>query len=157
MRSDAAAAAEPNACCLQVGLHDAAAAGAAGGCTPESGPCGGLAIAVGGSSPAPASGESASPADAAAGLVEGGELRDAANDGDLAAVEARPPASLARPRSEPHRLQRLLAEPAGRAAVNAGDDDGYAPVFLCPVLGSNITQSQARPVPMPAQVARARE
>jgi hypothetical protein len=54
--------------------------------------------AVGGSPPAPASGESVSPVGAAAGLVEGGnvKLHGAARIGDLAAVEARPPASLGR-------------------------------------------------------------
>jgi hypothetical protein len=72
--------------CLQVERHDAAAAGAATGCRPESGPCGGSAVAVGGSPPAFASGESASAVGAAA--VEGGnvKLRDTARSGDLAAV-----------------------------------------------------------------------
>ena len=59
----------------------------------------GSAVAVGGSSPASTWDDSALPVDAAAGLVEGGRLHDAARDGDLAAVKARSPASLACSRS----------------------------------------------------------
>ena len=59
----------------------------------------GSAVAVGGSSPASTWGDSAFPVDAAAGLVEGGKLHDAAVNGDLAAVKARSPASLACSRS----------------------------------------------------------
>ena len=59
----------------------------------------GSAIVVGGSSPASTWDDSALPVDAAAGLVEGGRLHDAARDGDLAAVKARSPASLACSRS----------------------------------------------------------
>jgi hypothetical protein len=63
-------------------------------------------------------------------------LRDAARSGDLAAVQARPPASagLRLVLNNPHarRLQRLLAEHAGRAAVNAKDAHGYAPVGRFP-------------------------
>ena len=96
----------------------------------------GSAVAVGGSSPASTWRDSAFPVDAATGLVEGGKLHDAARDGDLAAVEARPPAStvcgscsfvLSRPR-----LQRLLKETPGRVSVNAKDEHGYAAVRSFP-------------------------
>jgi hypothetical protein len=143
-RCGAAAAAVPT-CALLAGR---AARRCGGRCClrlHESGPCGGSAIAVCGSPPAPASGESASPVGAAAGLVEGSKLHDAARIGDLAAVEARPPASLALSRSHARRLQRLLAEPAGRAAVNATDVDGYAAVRFPPSAPCrNSTHSRMR-------------
>ncbi len=95
----------------------------------------GSAVVVGGLSPASIWGDSVSLVDAAAGLVEGGKLHDAARIGDLAAVEARPPAStvcgscsfvLSRPR-----LQRLLKETSGRVSVNE-NPYGYAPVRSFP-------------------------
>ncbi len=99
----------------------------------------------------------------AAGLVEGGELHDAARDGDLAAVEARPPAStvcgscsfaLSRPR-----LQRLLTPGlgSGPTSVNEKNKYGYSPAGFFPSARcSNSTHSQIRPVLMPTQVPYAR-
>jgi hypothetical protein len=114
----------------------------------------GSAVVVGGSSPASTWGDSAFPVNAAAGLVEGGKLHDAARDGDLAAVKARSPAStvcgscsfvLSRPR-----LQRLLAESPGRVSVNEQDDFGYAPVRSFPYAHcSNSRHSQTRVCPGP--------
>ena len=99
-----------------------------------------------GSSPASTLSDSAFPVDAAAGSVEGGKLHDAAMIGDLAAVQARPPAStacascsfaLSRPR--PQRLLTpgwfWLLTPgwfSGPPSVNEKDDDGYAPVGFFP-------------------------
>jgi hypothetical protein len=114
----------------------------------------GSAVVVGGSSPAATWDDSAFPVDAAAGLVEGGRLHAAARDGDLAAVEARPPAStvcgscsfvLSRPR-----LQRLLTESPGRVSVNEKDEHGYAPVRSFPsARRSNSRHSQTRVCPGP--------
>ncbi len=114
----------------------------------------GSAVAVGGSSPASTWGDSAFPVDAAAGLVEGDKLRFAAISGDLAAVEARPPASavcgscsfmLSRPR-----LQMLLTESPGRVSVNKKDELGYAPVRSFPSAHcSNSRHSQRRVCPGP--------
>jgi hypothetical protein len=100
----------------------------------------GSVVAVGGSSPAATWSESVFPVNAAAGLAEGGQLHDAASDGDLAAVKACRPAitvcgSCSFVLSHP-RLQRLLTEPrgwfSGPPSVNEKDAYGYAPVGFFP-------------------------
>ncbi len=129
-RCAAAALALPAVCCLQVERHDAAAAGAASGC---------MRAAV------RWFGRRGRRVAARACLGRVGihcGRRCRSGRGRQAAIcrhwrrsrhrQGAPSrehviAALARPRSEFHRLQRLLAEPAGRAAVNAKGDDWYTP------------------------------
>ena len=110
-------------------------------------------------------GDSVFPLIAAAGLAEGGDLHDAARNGDLAAVKARPPASTVCGSCSfalsYRRLQRLLTPGwfSGPPTVNAQDSSGYAPVCFFPSSRcSNSTLSQIRvcrcPRPRKSYVSR---